>query len=396
MGYPLIPTSTIKQSRRPHNICYVLPHAEPLGGERVIFELAKSLNPSLFLAHVVLPKTGRLYELFMKMRIPVALIPFQRGWIDGYPPALSVSAMLALAKHLKAWNIDLVHVNDSYLSLITGVPARLTGTKIGLTAHGVWDAHFILQDLFNRVFFNRIWHSTRTIGEALLKRGIVRPSQVVRLPFGVDCTRFAPSDRECARKRWGIPSDAWVIARIARYNQVKNFPLFLTLAKRLVDWSPRIHIVIAGDRLLDLTTEGREVKAEIEGLAHSAHLKTRIHTLGYVEDVPSVLQASDVLVSTSFSESFGMSLLEAMACEVPVISTVSAGPQDIIVDGDCGFLVDHSEDKLFERTAFLLEHEDIRRKMGRASRQRVLSYFDQAVFVERMQEQYHDLLKVPT
>ncbi len=383
-------------TQHPYNVCFVLPHAEPAGGERVILELAKNLNPSQFLAHVVLPHSGRLSELFEKHDIPVAVIPFKRYWMFGYPPAFSLSAMMAIGNQLKTWNIDLVHVNDSYLSVITGIPAFLTGTKSGLTAHGTWDAHFALQDVLNRVFFDRLWPSTETIRKALLKRKIVQAGQVKQVPFGVDCTRFSPSDKRLAKARWDIPADSWVATRIARYNQVKNFPLFLQLAKRLIDWSPKVHVVIAGDRLLDLMTEGQEVKAEIERLAQSPEMKGRLHTLGFVEDVPSVLQASDVFVSTSYSESFGISLLEAMACEVPVISTVSDGPQEIIEDGHNGYLVEHTEECLFEKTTFLLEHEDVRQNMGRASRQRVSRYFNQANFVELMQQQYRELLEIPS
>ncbi len=109
-------------------------------------------------------------------------------------------------------------------------------------------------------------------------------------------------------------------------------------------------------------------------------------------DVVEFVRGATLLVNPSYSESFGMSLVEAMACERSVIATSVGGMKEIVVDGETGRLVDPSDpQQLASAINELLADRELIESMGRAGRQRVLSLFSWDRISERSLELYAEL-----
>jgi len=101
---------------------------------------------------------------------------------------------------------------------------------------------------------------------------------------------------------------------------------------------------------------------------------------------------ADVLINPSFSESFGMSLIEAMSCEVPVVATRVGGMPEIVEEGKTGLLVEPGNaPALAEAILSLLANEDSRRSMGKAGRQRVLELFSWEQISKKILCQYQSI-----
>jgi glycosyltransferase involved in cell wall biosynthesis len=127
--------------------------------------------------------------------------------------------------------------------------------------------------------------------------------------------------------------------------------------------------VIGGGQAEYATALRRE--AERLGLA------ARVHFLGDRADVRALLSRCEILVSASLHESFGRTLIEAMALGVPVVATKSGGPEEIIEDGKSGFLVATGDaGALAERMSRLLSDRALAAAMGKAGRERVERCFD--------------------
>lgn len=94
---------------------------------------------------------------------------------------------------------------------------------------------------------------------------------------------------------------------------------------------------------------------------------------GNQSDVASYLNQADVYCCTSEVEGLPISVLEAMACELPVITTPAGGVVDIVADGVNGFVVDYEPEKIAERMEILVNNAVLRRKMGSQSREMVTS-----------------------
>jgi glycosyltransferase involved in cell wall biosynthesis len=135
---------------------------------------------------------------------------------------------------------------------------------------------------------------------------------------------------------------------------------------------PTAHHLIVGDGIPEYVDF---IKSE----AMRMGLGDRVHFLGFQPDVPSLLLRIDVLVSTSHRESFGRTLIEAMAAGKPVVATRSGGPEEIVVEGECGYLVDVGNiEAIANRMARILGNPSLALALGNAGRQRAVERFDLA------------------
>ena len=161
------------------------------------------------------------------------------------------------------------------------------------------------------------------------------PEKLVEMPNGVDVEAFSPSgDDEGLRGRLGIPDGAPVGAFVATLDRAHHFKrLDLAIDALVRPGAERAHLLVAGGGEL---LEGFRERASRAGLAE------RVHFLGSVAhaELPSVLHAADfVLLTTEPPESFGIVLIEAMACGLPAIATDYPGVRAVIDDGQTGWVV---------------------------------------------------------
>jgi glycosyltransferase involved in cell wall biosynthesis len=375
-------------------ITYLTPHSELAGGELALLDLCRRLNRPPFQLHVILPRPGGFSRALEQNKISFAIVPFRRDFLGGYPPAFDLGAIRRIAALLAEWKADLLHLQDSYLTLLGTLAARSSGIPVVLTAHGAWDAHFFYQDLLNRIFLRRIWTPTESVAKSIRRRGFVKKETVRVVPFGIDSEKFSPGDSSLARKKLKLPPEVPLVARIARFDSVKDYPTFLKAAELLAEAHPTVEFVVVGDTVLDIPSESASNKQVFfDFLDARPALKKRVHWVGYQSDVRDYLAAADILVSSSLSESFGFTLLEAMAMERPVVSTNVGGPSEIVDPGLTGYLVPpKSASELADAVLKLINDPVQSRAMGIEGRRRLLEKFDARNFAATMEREYRDLL----
>jgi glycosyltransferase involved in cell wall biosynthesis len=168
----------------------------------------------------------------------------------------------------------------------------------------------------------------------LRRTGERHPSKLVVMPNGVDAEQFSPGlDASGLRERLGIPGDAVVAAFVATLDLAHHFKrvdVAIDALAKLGD--ERAHIVVAG---------GGELLESFRERAREAGVGERVHFLGEVPhgELPDVLRASDLfLLTTEPPESFGIVLIEAMACGLPVLATDYPGVRAVVGDGSDGML----------------------------------------------------------
>ncbi|MCB9926584.1 MAG: glycosyltransferase [Planctomycetaceae bacterium] len=159
------------------------------------------------------------------------------------------------------------------------------------------------------------------------------PSEKVTLiPNGVDTYRFRslPDSGLAVKTKLGIPPAAPVCGIVAALRPEKNHTLFLRAAALTAKQRPDAHFIIVGD--------GPE-RAKLERLAIEAGVASSTHFVGSRSDVPQVLSSFDVFSLTSHNEANPVSILEALACEIPVVSTDVGSVAESVADGSTGYLV---------------------------------------------------------
>lgn len=213
---------------------------------------------------------------------------------------------------------------------------------------------------------------------AILKR------DVVITPFGVDGNLFF--SQQLPRK---FGEETIVIGTIKSLEPVYRIEniinAFAELRKRIPEQA--LHLLIAGD---GTQRQVLEQKVNELGIANCATF------LGKIEpsEVPYWHNQIDIFMNISAYESFGVSVLEAMACEVPVIVTDTGGLADLVDNGVHGFRVPLqplSETVIAMQR--LVENSALRRKMGRKGRERVLKSYSWQQNVDQMLKIYDHILR---
>jgi glycosyltransferase involved in cell wall biosynthesis len=169
-----------------------------------------------------------------------------------------------------------------------------------------------------------------------LHRALERtPERLIEMPNGVDTEVFSPGpDRSGHRERLGIGDDDVVAAFVATLDRAHHFKRLDVAIEGLARARSRnLHLLVAG---------GGELLDGFRTIARSSGVGDRVHFLGRVPhaELPDVLRACDLFaLTTEPPESFGIVLIEALACGLPAVATDYPGVRAVIDEGETGYLV---------------------------------------------------------
>lgn len=183
---------------------------------------------------------------------------------------------------------------------------------------------------------------------------------------GIDTSRFEFSAlaRQFWRAKLRIASDAPVVGIVAALRPEKNHFLFLETARLVADQRPDVRFVIVGDGPL---------RPAIEERRDELGLRETVLMLGTQADIPGILSMVDVFALTSDNEASPVSIMEALACERPVVSTHVGSVDELVVEGETGLLIPPGTAQA-SAAAWLKLIEDPSRclRMGRCGRDRIV------------------------
>ena len=206
------------------------------------------------------------------------------------------------------------------------------------------------------------------------------------IPNGVPTDYYAHPhiSRSEWRRKEGFQEDQVLLVCVARFAPQKNHAMLLKAFSLGPAGNPNAHLVLVGEGPL----RGRlEARAEDLGLAR------RVHFLGVRTDIPDVLSAMDVFVLSSDWEGNPLSVMEAMASGLPIISTAVGGVPELFENGREGFLVPRGDvEGLSDRMTLLLRGQQMRRSMGIAAAQRARENFDVSRMIRDYEQLYENLI----
>jgi glycosyltransferase involved in cell wall biosynthesis len=338
------------------------------GAERVLQALAEDLPGEGFSVRVgCFRSAGTVGEELRKAGVPVDE-QIARG-------ARSPSSTARVASYLRRSGAEVVYLLDHSNVLWHG---RLAAAWWGLpqvcAIHRTRRADGTPSLGFADRLLSRLSRSVIAVSEGhaayLREFEGVSPGQLEVVYNGVDVRRF-PTNDPGARSRHGLPADVFLWGIVAALRPEKNHEMALRVLAR----DPESHLALVGDG-------GRE--RPLRELASRLGVEARVHWLGRVDDVPALLPALDLVVLPSHPavETFPVSLLEAMAAARPVLATRVGSLDEMVVDGQTGFLVDAGdEDSFLDALRHLREDAALRSMMGERGRDRVAAHFTRVQMV---------------
>jgi glycosyltransferase involved in cell wall biosynthesis len=358
--------------------------AESLGGgERHVIDLTRSM-------------IDRGHQLSLAVREGSPLMDALSGapvhWYElGLRNALDVISAQGIANVIRKNRIDILHAHLARDYTFCGVAARIAarlGNPVGF---------FITRHHFNPIKSNPLY--AWTIGEA---RALVAVSDSVResliqsfpdfadriviIPNWIDPGCCGSLSREEARARLGL-TKRLAVGLIGRITRVKRQDMFIAAAARLIQdrhWSD-VEFLIVGEAEPD----DEAYLSELRETADRLRVGDNLRFTGYIEKLPTLLAAFDIIAMPSDNEGLPFALLEAMASGCAVVATRAGGMAEIVKDGVTGLLIERGDTlSLVAALSRLLVDKRLREKIGGDARTSVIERFDRQNAIDQIERLY--------
>ena len=326
--------------------------------------------------------TGNVYYHEVEMAsYPVFEFPL-------YTPALA-SKIIEVVRFEK---LDLVHVHYAIPHAISAYLARtITGgaLKVITTLHGTDITLVGLEPSFLPVMKFSIEESDGVTAVSRFLRektttnyGINKDIRVI--PNFVDTTKFRREDAGRIRGQFAHEQER-VLIHVSNFRPVKRVSDVIRIFAEVRKKVPA-KLLLAGD--------GPD-RSATELLTRELELQEHVRFLGKQIELVPLLSAADLMLMPSQSESFGLSALEAMACEVPVVSSSVGGLPELQVHGETGFIAEIGDIDRMSRYAIELLTSDAKRaRFGAAARRRAVEVFDTQRIIPQYEAYYEQCLAV--
>ncbi len=201
---------------------------------------------------------------------------------------------------------------------------------------------------------------TRFEADALVSMLGAGRERIAVAPIGVDTQRFRLLDRAEARSRLDIPADEETLLYVGRLDRIKGADVLLRAAGLLAD-RLRLRVRFVGGEVDTDFAEGlRTMAAELD-------ITDRVSWIGTVpnDELPWYYAAADMVIVPSYSESYSMVAMEAMACGTPVVASNVPGPASFIEDRVSGRLVAAGDAPALARAICeVLDDDGLRQRIG--------------------------------
>ena len=295
----------------------------------------------------------------------------------------------ALASLIEREEIELVYTNG--LPCIDGAIAALLTRR----PH-IWHLHeainnnpdlrayipsWIVQYLVGRLS-NTIIVNSAFLAREFHAAGQLKPLKVIH--NGVNISEFLPlpvsAELVSVRKELGLSADILIILAVGTANPRKGYDFLIKVAENVLSKQSGVCFLVAGSELEHYSTYLHDLVVDLG-------LEQTFRFLGPRQDIPRLMKACDIFVHCARQETFGRVLIEAMAAGKPVISTCCGGPEEIVSDGETGYLVPiDSLEVIAERVDALLRSVQLRNDFGTAGQRRVFNYFSVESYASSIQK----------
>jgi len=319
-------------------------------------------------------------------------------------PAMKFSLPLARALNQELRRFDIVHVHGLYrfpptyaawLARKTRIPyiirpfGSLSTFLYRRSAHSL-----MLKRVYERLFdwpnithAAAIHYTTEREREQAIQLGVTTPSFVV--PNGLDFQRFrALPVRGAFRRDLGVEPNAPLVLFVGRLSFVKGVDFLLAAFSRVRE-------CISGAQLAIVGPDNDDYRRQVERSASDRRLDGRVRFAGMLTGT-ALLQAyvdADVFVLPSRSESFGMTVVEALACGTPVVISDQVNIHREVTSSGCGLVTTCNAEAIAQAMRSLLESPSKRAAMGAAGRTWVAKHYAWSAIVQHLLDQYENAIQ---
>jgi len=314
--------------------------------------------------------------------------------IDGLGRSIKLradlTALFSIVKEIRRFKPDVIHTHTAKAGVVGRIASILSGQKSirvhtfhGHLLHGYFGTAktklVILIEKFLALFTDQLLAVGKQVQDDLIAVGIGNSKKFAVMPPGLQLVNVPT--KTAARIELGLEPNEIYCAFIGRITQIKRPDRFLDVASQAQVDNVKVHFIVAG---------AGEKLEYCQDRVNSENLPVTF--LGWREDIEVVLAAADFVILTSDNEGTPLSLIQAGMVGIPVVATNVGSTNEIVVNGQTGFLTDLSVDQLSKAVAKLASDSDLRAKMGAAGKEYTLARYGVERLVKGHQELYIKLL----
>ena len=379
-----------------HRLLILEALTEIAGGQSVLIDLLPALA-SAYQVGAIVPGDGALSQALQSGGVEIfrtAMADYQlikKGRADLLRFAVETPRLALIARRLiRSFNADIVYANNSR--------TLVWGTLAAALAHRpvLWHIHNLFDDRKTLQLLQRLsrWRTVRRIlcasTQAADQFADTPVAKLRMIPSGVDLKRFAPAPeaRDRFRIAHSIGTKVPLVGMVGDLIPLKGQLTFIEAASIVHRQLPEVRFWIIGRARL--TEESHSYEAQLRQRAAGLP----IDFVGYQADMPAILNALDVLVVASTTETGPLVLLEALGCGTLVLSTPVGRAQELLSGDACGELFPIGDaNALAQKLMALLNDIDRRTTMSRAARQCAIEQLSLETFRTRVLDEIAAVLR---
>jgi sugar transferase (PEP-CTERM/EpsH1 system associated) len=367
-------------------VCQLV-HGLPIGGAEVLVSrIVRRLDDRFRFVIACLDQIGELGEALADEGIKV--VHLERR------PGFDWRCVRRLSRLLAEERIGVIHAHQ-YTPFAYAVATRAFGRRppVLFTEHGRFYPDY---PNFKRKLFNRLLPDKRdrfvavgeSVRQALIHNEGLPPRRVEIVYNGVDLSAFdsGATDRDEVRRELGIAGDTFLVLQVARLDTIKDHATALRAIAGALPRNPAIRLMIVGD--------GPERESIARAITEQG-LGDSVTMLGMRNDVQRLLAAADAFLLTSVSEGIPVTIIEAMAARIPVVSTAVGGVPELIESEVSGLLAPSGDaPRLADALIRLAADRALRERLCHTARQRTETQFSEHQMIDKYAALYDAMLTI--
>jgi len=354
------------------------------GGERHLVDLTRGLTLRGHEVFVVLRPTNEWQDR-------LDFLPPENILHSSIRNAFGIFSAQKIANFVNQKNVEIVHAHVARDYIPASLVCRTSkNAKFVLTRHVLFP-----MKPFHRFALGNLSRAIAVSSAVQINLRNIFPKDKVKLiSNGIDTKNLTDETRKTLREEFrflhNIPFDAQVVGTVGELKELKGQRDFVLAANEIAKQRDNAFFVVVGK---DNATN-QPFRRELKRLVKVFNLKERFLWLDWIEDMQSLLSSFDIFVSASHSESFGLSILEAMANKTPIVSTETEGAKELLRNNETALLVPVKEPlKLAEAIENLLESTEKRETFAKKAQSFAEKQFSLEEMVSKTENLYREVLR---
>lgn len=329
------------------NILNVTSIVEWRGGDAqmyTIYNLLKKYNE--LNQYILCPESSVLYKKALN----------DKAQVIAYTKKNKVFSLIKpIIKCVKKFNIDVLHIHDSS-ALSAAIIAKILIKKdlkiiYSRKRNNAIKNNFLKKLKYDNKYINKIVSVSKAVEKIFVDINIPK-EKLLTIYDAINVSEFTDKSKTgLIHKELNLPEELKIIGNISSLAKQKDLVTFINTAEKVIKKNSNVRFVILGT--------GSE-EHSLKELVQAKQLENIVFFLGFKTNIADYLKEFDILLMTSITEGLPLTIYEAFASKIPIVSTKAGGIPEVIIDGENGYLADIFDvEELAKKCLILLRDEKV-------------------------------------